>query len=298
MIAPRRTSPALLFLSLVAASLTVTACANRPKPPPPEDPASQPVATPPADAGQAVAEGPAPGESCAAYVQRTSPGVSCTVNPDDISRCDCALTNQVATNDPPPAEPPPAEPQPPAAPGDAKLNFTNGPTGTTGRCLSDVCPVKNDFVVANGYPPIKLSSNPQTVRFEFKSPAHSPKTFVYQLVPGDNTIDFDLGGGGTPSGDGNYATLKFSGGPSGTTVECISGACPDKQKRAVTDPYPNISMSSSEATILLRFQAPGYRAEMARFVLQRGPNLIPIDLEEIRRDAGPVVPQRGRPKPN
>ena len=192
MIAPRRTSPAFLFLSLVTASLTATACANRPKPPPPEDPASQPTDTPADEDATAVAQGPEPGESCAAYVQRTSPGVSCTVNPDDVSRCDCALTNAVAVNDPPPADPAP-QPQPPAETGDAKLNFTNGPTGTTGRCLSDVCPVKTDFTVASGYPPIKLNSNPQTVRFEFKSPSHSPKTFVYQLVPGDNTINFDLG---------------------------------------------------------------------------------------------------------
>ncbi|MCB9750551.1 MAG: hypothetical protein H6713_11255 [Myxococcales bacterium] len=292
MIGPRRSAPALLFLSLTAA--VFAACANKPQPPPPQDPASAPPQDP--SAGDALAQGPAPGESCAAYVQRMAPGVSCSVDADN-SRCACELTNQSAADDTPQPEPQP-EPQPQpqtGGAGEATLSFTSGPAGTTGRCLSDICPVKTDFNVASGYPSIRLTSSPQTVRFEFKSPTHTPKTFVYQLVPGTNTIDFDLGSGGTPSGEGNYATLKFNGAPNGATVQCISGACPDKQQHAVTEAYPSIAMSSSEVTILLRFEAPGHRGETARFILQRGPNLIPIDLDPIRRDPGPVVPQRTRP---
>ncbi|MCA9695060.1 MAG: hypothetical protein KC636_36105 [Myxococcales bacterium] len=275
------------FSVAIVVGLVAFGCTPKPTPAP-EQPADDKavVETTPAPVAQA---GPAPGETCAAYVQRTSAGVRCIVI--DQARCSCELINAVA------GEPPPTDTGPTTGGvGQAIVNFTAGPPDATVRCLSDVCPTHEPVLLANGFPPINLQRSPEVVRFEIAAPNFLSQVVTANLGVGPNTVDFTLQPrtGGTPP-DPNQATLRFQGGPQGTTVQCLSGLCPDKQSRPLTDPFPTIDLSKGKAEILLNFSAPGHRSSALRFKLDPGPNLISVDLEPITRDAE-VKPTRRRPR--
>ncbi|MGB1277828.1 MAG: hypothetical protein ACPG77_18930 [Nannocystaceae bacterium] len=185
----------------------------------------------------------------------------------------------VVAGTPPGADgPPPAAEPPPGGP-TATLVFGTAPANTLVRCMSDICPEKQPVMVAAGYPKIPLTAEEHKVQFEFQAPGHKTEVMEYTLRAGANTISFTLQPENVVAA--NVATLRYSGAPTGTTVECMSGPCPDQQVHPVTETFPEIKMSGDNETVLLRFRAPGYRTGVGRYELRRGPNLIPIELDPV-----------------
>jgi len=134
-------------------------------------------------------------------------------------------------------------------------------------------------MVTAGYPKIPLTAAEQKVQLEFQAPGHKTEVMEYTLRAGANTISFTLQAD-KPVG-ASVATLRYSGAPKGTTVECMSGPCPDKKVHPVTETFPEFKMSGDNETVLLRFRAPGYRTGVGRYELRRGANLIPIELDPV-----------------
>jgi len=101
--------------------------------------------------------------------------------------------------------------------------------------MSDICPEKQPVMVAAGYPKIPLTAEEHKVQFEFQAPGHKTEVMEYTLRAGANTISFTLQPENVVAA--NVATLRYSGAPTGTTVECMSGPCPDQQVHPVTRPF-------------------------------------------------------------
>lgn len=219
------------------------------------------------------------------FLQRLSPAVACEAIDDGT--CTCKITDDmptVAAGTPPGADGPPAPQTPPA--GNAKLatlQFGNTPPNTLVVCSGDPCPEKAPVLVSAGYPGIPVTGDEVAVRLEFRAPGHTSQALDYTLKPGVNQIDVVLQPVNAQPAT-NSATLRYSGAPTGTTVECMSGPCPDQQVHPVTEEFPAIPMSGDRETVLLRFRAPGYRTAMGRYELRRGPNLIPIELDPVKVD--------------
>ena len=247
--------------------------------------------------------GPAAGESCAAYIQRAA-GVAC-LNLDAM-HCQCELPGaaplQPAQPEQPaqPAQPTqptqptqPAQPAQPAGPGavtapqvkQATLAFGQVPPYTTAQCMSGPCPTQAPVMIGvAGYPPVPIAGEAATVRFEFRAPGHKPATLDFRLVPGQNPINVAL----EPTGaaDLKKATIAFSGAPAGTLVACVSGPCPDKAQRPVTDAFPEFALGETDKdnSVILQFSAPGFRTEANLYILQPGRNRIPVELEPVKPD--------------
>lgn len=228
------------------------------------------------------------GDSCAVYVERVASGVRCTAV--DTDHCSCEL---VAAS---PSTPPPSDAallptegggdatattttNPPAAGSAATLAFSTGPANTTVKCLSGPCPVTTAEVITRAYPAIAAAPSGTTVQLEFSAPDHTPVTNTYTLYPGTNQVAFKLEKVGPTLPDS--ATLEFQGAPAGTTVECVSGPCPDKKTHPADKSFPAIKLDKDDQTLLLRFNAPGYRTAMSSFKVGRGPNIVPVLMERM-----------------
>jgi len=227
------------------------------------------------------------GDSCAAYIERVATGVRCQAV--DEARCSCELI--AAAADPAPAGdaggvplldtttagPGATPPQPPPAGSTASLVFGPGPTNTTVTCLSGPCPTTTAELITAPYPAVPAAPGGTQIQLEFRAPDHKPLISNYTLYPGANQIRFTLEPNSPIPPDG--ATLVFQGAPPGTTVECVSGPCPDKKSHAL-DSFPPIKLSRDEETMLLRFTAPGYRTGMSSYKVSRGPNNMSVLLEK------------------
>ncbi len=276
-----------ISIGFAVAALTISACATRPQPLPAPQPATGP------DGGSEVAQAdtaapetnrPQPGETCASFLQRLTPSVAC--EPIDDGTCTCKVTDAMATvaaGTPPDTAGNPPPTNPPAGNGQAAtLEFTNAPTNALVVCSGDVCPVTDPVLVSAGYPQIPLQGE-AAIRLEFRAPGYTSQTSDYTIKPGLNRIAISL----QPSNkvtSTQTATLRYSGAPQGTTVECMSGPCPDKAAHPVTEEFPAIPMSGDRETVLFRFRAPGFRTAMGRYELRRGANVIPISLDPIKVD--------------
>jgi hypothetical protein len=259
--------PAQKYLfGLVALGLGL-ACTIRPK----TDTATGPEeakTTPAANAG---------GDPCAVYVERAAPGVRC--QPIDATHCSCELVADAGT--PPPstdsnpsgtvANPPPVD----AGSGAATLEFARGPQNTIVQCISGPCPTRSADFITVPYPQIPVPASGATIQLEFRAPDSKPYVGTYELKPGRNYIQFNLERAATAP---TTATFQFQGGPTGVTVECVSGPCPDTKPHPI-DKFPEIPLNEDGATLLLRFNAPGYRTAMTSFQVRRGPNIVPVLME-------------------
>lgn len=246
------------------------ACTIRPK----TDTATQPEPT-------AAAAGPG-GDPCAVYVERAAPGVRCQAI--DATRCQCELiaeappageTPPAATGTPPAGNPPVSNPPPDNAP-KALLEFAAGPQNTIVQCISGPCPTRSADFITETYPPIPLVQGNTTIQLEFRARDYEPYVGTYNLVPGRNVIPFTLARESTAP---QTATFMFEGAPTGLTVECVSGPCVDNKPHA-TDKFPEMPLKDDGATLLLRFNAPGYRTAMTSFQVRRGRNSVPVLMEK------------------
>lgn len=233
-------------------------------------------------------------DSCAVYVERVAAGVRCQAV--DNSHCTCEL---VASAGAPPAgdgsllpteggttgnpDPNPNPSTTPPQPGSAAtLVFAPGPANATVKCLSGPCPVTTAEVLTSPYPAIAAAPSGTQVQLEFNAPDYKPVVNTYTLYPGTNQVPFTLEKATVAPPD--TASFDFQGAPSGTTVECMSGPCPDKKIHAADKSFPAIKLDKDDQTLLLRFNAPGYRTAMTSFQVKRGPNIIPVLME--RKPAG------------
>lgn len=227
-------------------------------------------------------------DSCAVYVERVASGVRCQAI--DSARCSCEL---VASADAAPAGgDAPLSPTEdvtatnptatPAAGSAATLAFASGPANTTVKCLSGPCPLTTAEVITRPYPAIAAAPSGTAVQLEFSAPEYKPVTVNYTLYPGTNQIGFNLEKDVPAPPDS--ASFEFQGAPAGTTVECVSGPCPDKKSHPADKSFPAVKLAKDDAELLLRFNAPGYRTAMTSFMVKRGPNIIPVLME--RKPAG------------
>lgn len=248
----------------------------------------EPQASPAAGPAAGLAAGPGT-DSCAVYIERVATGVRCQAIDD--ARCSCELVaaagapgpagdgdNAVPLLDPAAVGPgTTTPPQPPPAGSTASLVFAPGPTNTTVTCLSGPCPTTTAELITAPYPAVPATPSGTQIQLEFRAPDHKPLITNYTLYPGTNQIRFTLEPTSPVRPDG--ATLVFQGAPPGTTVECVSGPCPDKKSHAL-DSFPPIKLSRDEETMLLRFTAPGYRTGMSSYKVSRGPNNMSVLLEK------------------
>jgi hypothetical protein len=233
-------------------------------------------------------------DSCAVYVERVASGVRCQAI--DAAHCACEL---VASADAPPpgdrrccrptaARRAPADDRPtptptPTPPGSAAtLAFATGPANTTVKCVSGPCPVATAEVITRPYPAIAAAPSGTAIQLEFSAPGYKPIVSNFTVYPGTNQIGFNLEKDVVTLPEN--AALEFQGAPSGTTVECMSGPCPDKKSHPADKSFPEVKLGKDEETLLLRFNAPGYRTAMTSFQVKRGPNIIPVLME--RKPAG------------
>lgn len=238
-----------------------------------------------------VAAGPG-SDSCAVYVQRVASGVRCTEV--DAAHCSCELVDPAAVASPPPGDTPllgdsgntggtggtggtVTPPQPAPAGGNATLVFAPGPANTIVICRSGPCPVATAELITAPYPPVPAAPSGTAIQFEFHAAGYKPYTGSYTLYPGTNQIAFSLEQAKPTTPDS--ATVTFQGAPSGTTVQCVSGPCPDTKTHPL-DSFPPIPLSKDDQTLLLRFNAPGYRTGMSSFQVSRGANVIPVLMEK------------------
>lgn len=230
-------------------------------------------------------------DSCAVYVERVATGVKCQAI--DSSHCACELVasagttpsdgSLLPTDGATPGNPPPTNPPNPVPAGSAAtLVFAPGPANATVKCLSGPCPVTTAEVLTAPYPAIAVAPGGTTVQLEFSAPDYKPVTNTYTLYPGTNQIGFTLEKPVIAPPDS--ATVEFQGAPDGATVECVSGPCPDKKVHTADKSFPAIKLDKDDQTLLLRFNAPGYRTAMTSFQVKRGPNIIPVLME--RKPAG------------
>ncbi len=237
-----------------------------------------------------VAAGPG-SDSCAAYVQRVATGVRC--QEVDAAHCSCELiagdaaVTTPATNEPPAligdaggtggAVTPPSPPNPPLASGNATLVFAPGPANTIVICRSGPCPVATAELISVPYPPVLAAPGGTAIQFEFHAAGFKPYIGSYTLYPGTNQIAFTLESSRPTAPDS--ATVTFQGAPAGTTVQCVSGPCPDTLAHPI-ESFPAIPLKADDQTLLLRFNAPGYRTGMSSFQVSRGSNVIPVLMEK------------------
>lgn len=226
-------------------------------------------------------------DSCAVYIEKVTSGVRCQAIDD--SHCSCELVDAAAaTPAPADATPPPTDTAPPTDPtpqpsgNSATLAFAPGPANTTVKCVSGPCPVSTAEVITRPYPPIAAAPGGTQIQLEFSAPEYKTVVNSYTLVPGTNQIAFTLEKDKIVLPD--TATFVFQNAPQGTTVECVSGPCPDKKTHPADTTFPAIKLDKDDQTLLLRFNAPGYRTAMSSFQISRGPNIIPVLME--RRPAG------------
>lgn len=235
-----------------------------------------------------VAQGPG-SDSCAVYVQRVATGVRC--QEVDAAHCSCELIAGEAAVAPPPttSETPlltdnggagggtVTPPQPAPAASNATLVFAPGPANTIVICRSGPCPVATAELISAPYPPVPATPSGTAIQLEFHAAGHKPFTGNYTLYPGTNQIAFTLETAKVSMPDS--ATVTFQGAPAGTTVQCVSGPCPDTKAHAI-DSFPAIPLKADDQTLLLRFNAPGYRTGMSSFQVSRGANVIPVLMEK------------------
>lgn len=243
-----------------------------------------------------VAQGPG-SDSCAVYVQRVATGVRC--QEVDASHCSCELiagdavapaTTPTTPTTPTTGEPPlladgtgggtvgaATPPQPAPAAGNAKLVFAPGPANTIVICRSGPCPVATAELITAPYPQVLAAPSGTQIQLEFHAAGHKPFIGNYTLYPGTNQIAFTLEASkpSTPT----TAIVTFQGAPAGTTVQCVSGPCPDTKTHPI-ESFPEIPLSADDQTLLLRFNAPGYRTGMSAFQVSRGTNLLPVLMEK------------------
>ncbi len=223
-------------------------------------------------------------DSCAVYIERVATGVRC--QEVDAAHCTCELVAAAAPtgggdtvpmlDTTRPVEGAVTPPQQPPAGATASLVFGPGPTNTTVTCLGGPCPTTTAELISAPYPPVPAAPSGTQIQLEFRAPDHKPQIRNYTLVPGTNQISFTLEP--TSPSRPDSATVVFQGAPSGTTVECVSGPCPDKKSHSL-DSFPPIKLERDEETMLLRFTAPGYRTGMSSYKVTRGPNVMPVLLE-------------------
>lgn len=230
---------------------------------------------------------PGPGsDSCAAYVQRVASGVRC--QEVDAAHCSCELiAGDAAVVAPVTGEPPlltdggtggtVTPPQPAPAAGNATLVFAPGPANTIVICRSGPCPVATAELISAPYPAVPTAPSGTAMQLEFHAAGHKPFIGNYTLYPGTNQIAFTLEASRPTTPDS--AIVTFQGAPAGTTVQCVSGPCPDTKAHPV-ESFPAIPLSADDQTLLLRFNAPGYRTGMSSFQVSRGTNVIPVLMEK------------------
>lgn len=231
------------------------------------------------------------GDSCAVYIQRVAAGVRCQAI--DSARCSCELVDAAATT-PPPADTPllPTDtgggavtpPQPPPAGSTATLAFAPGPPNTTVTCISGPCPDRNAELTTAPYPPIPAAPSGTQIQLEFRARDHKPYVGNYTIYPGTNQIPFTLEPITVQKPDA--AILVFQNAPAGTTVECVSGPCPDNKPHAADSSFPPVKLDKDDQTLLLRFNAPGYRTAMSSFQVSRGSVVIPVLMERVPAGKG------------
>lgn len=223
-------------------------------------------------------------DSCAVYIERVATGVRC--QEVDAAHCTCELVaaGSDAANPVPlldtnmPTEPgTTTPPQPPPDGAMASLVFGPGPTNTTVKCLSGPCPKTTAELITAPYPAVAAAPGGTQIQLEFHAPDHKPLVTHYTLYPGTNQIRFTLESSAPTLP--NTAKVVFQGAPSGTTVECVSGPCPDKKPHSL-ETFPPIKLEREEETMLLRFTAPGYRTGMSSYKVTRGDNVMPVLLEK------------------
>ena len=73
------------------------------------------------------------------------------------------------------------------------------------------------------------------------------------------------------------ATLKFTGAPSGTTIKCVAGPCPDDSPH-FPDAFPPIALGEPEAEISLKAAATGFASKTFKIRIGPGETVVPIDL--------------------
>ena len=260
--------------SLSLCAVLSAGCGRRSEPSQPPEPQTTQAAGPGAD-------------SCAAYVQRVASGVRC--QEVDHTRCSCELVAADATGAGPGSPPlldtgdgagsgstTGSSPQPQAG-ASATLVFPPGPPNTTVKCLSGPCPVTTAELVTAPYPPLAASAQGTVVELEFHAADHRPHVAKYTIFPGTNQVPFSLERIVVLPPDS--AMITFQGAPEGATVQCVSGPCPDKKQYAL-DSFPAVKLARDDQTLLLRFNAPGYRTAMSSFQVSRGPNVIPVLMEK------------------
>ena len=159
----------------------------------------------------------------------------------------------------------------------ATLVFAPGPANTIVICRSGPCPVATAELISAPYPPVPATPSGTAIQLEFHAAGHKPFTGNYTLYPGTNQIAFTLETSKVSMPDS--ATVTFQGAPAGTTVQCVSGPCPDTKAHAI-DSFPAIPLKADDQTLLLRFNAPGYRTGMSSFQVSRGANVIPVLMEK------------------
>ncbi len=167
-------------------------------------------------------------------------------------------------------------PQAAPASSSATLVFAPGPANTIVICRSGPCPVATAELITAPYPPVAAAPSGTQIQLEFHAAGHRPYIGNYTLYPGTNQIAFTLEQAKIPEPDS--AVVTFQGAPDGTTVECVSGPCPDN-KPHTPESFPPIKLSKDDQTLLLRFNAPGYRTAMSSFQVSRGTILLPVLME-------------------
>ena len=149
-------------------------------------------------ANPSIASGPAAGESCAAYVGRSAPGVQCLTV--DAGHCQCSLasagpwptqptqpTQPITSQPTQPTQP--TQPKPAGGVKMAKLTFQGAPDYTTVQCVSGPCPTSASVMISvAGYPDVPIAGEAATVRFDIKAPNYRGATVDFRLTPGENTI--------------------------------------------------------------------------------------------------------------
>lgn len=282
------------LLSVVAAASMGLACANQ------------------TDTNPPIASGPAANESCAAYVQRSSPGVTCSLI--DAAHCQCYLTSA----GPLPATPPPTSGGGTTAGGGgtttggggttiaggggttpttnpaggtgsnlktATLTFTGAPPYTTVQCVSGPCPTQASVMVeVAGYPQVPIVGEAATVRFELAAPGHKKATKDVRLMPGTNTIAVTLEPDGTV--DLKQASVTFADAPQGTTVKCKGKICPDTNAHAITEELSfKLAETTEDNKVVFSFSAPGYRTTINVYEIKAGRQRVPVQMDQVMPDA-------------
>lgn len=234
-------------------------------------------ATPDTASANTVASGPG-NDPCAVYIERVAPGVRCAAVDD--AHCTCELVAVASAPAPEAAANPSSASGAPTSQGAdaavANLEFARGPQNTIVQCVSGPCPTRSADFITGVYPPIPIPAAGATVQLEFRAMHYKPYVGTYNLVPGRNYIQFALE---REFGAPESAVFQFEGAPAGTTVECVSGPCVNNKPYTV-DKFPEIPLKDDGATLLLRFNAPGYRTAMTSFQVRRGPNAVPVMMEK------------------